>query len=66
MPGPLRRLVPAALALGLPVLAAAQPIAIVGGEVHTGAGEVLAGATSSRTGRSPPSARESSFPRAPR
>ena len=46
MPGPLRRLVPAALALGLlPVLAAAQPIAIVGGEVHTGTGEVLAGAT---------------------
>ena len=39
----LSRLIPAALAL--PALAAAQPVAIVDGEVHVGNGEVLPGAT---------------------
>ena len=38
-------LIPAVLALGLPALALAQPVAIVGGEVHTGDGEVLPEAT---------------------
>jgi imidazolonepropionase-like amidohydrolase len=40
-----RRLAGLALTLAFPGFAAAQPVAIVGGEVHTGAGEVLAGAT---------------------
>ena len=38
-------LIPAVIALGLPALALAQPVAIVGGEVHTGDGEVLPEAT---------------------
>lgn len=40
-----RLLTALALALGCPGFAAAQSVAIVGGEVHTGTGEVLAGAT---------------------
>ena len=40
-----RRVIAMALALGWPALAAAQSVAIVGGEVHAGTGEVLAGAT---------------------
>lgn len=40
-----RLLISAALALGPPTLAAAQPVAIVGGAVHTGDGEVLPEAT---------------------
>ena len=38
-------LIPTVIALGLPALALAQPVAIVGGEVHTGDGEVLPEAT---------------------
>ncbi len=38
-------LIVAGLALGLPALLLAQPVAIVGGEVHVGNGEVLPGAT---------------------
>ena len=40
-----RRLIVLALALACPALGLGQPVAIVGGEVHTGTGEILAGAT---------------------
>ena len=39
------RLILLAALLGCPALALAQPVAIVGGEVHIGNGEVLEGAT---------------------
>lgn len=40
-----RFLASAALGLGLPAFAPAQPVAVVGGDVHVGDGEVLPGAT---------------------